>query len=277
MIDPLRVPAFSAALEDAMATESQMFLDEALWRGQLGDMLTSTARFVNADLAIIVYGIPVPAGATATDFVRVELPADERAGVLTRAAFITALARPDIGSLLSRGFAVADRVACDILPSPPDSIASEEYAIARASLTWTQDAAARQRMALPDCSGCHRRTDPHGVALGHYDIIGRMRARDEQGQPIDSSTILPPAFGNQPVAEGVDLSRKIAQSHTFTACLAQSFLHYGLPAITSLPALDSCVVNDITSRFAAAPDQTFAALIREVARSPAMTRRLLVR
>jgi hypothetical protein len=37
------------------------------------------------------------------------------------------------------------------------------------------------------------------------------------------------------------------------------------------------VVNDITSRFAAAPGQTFGELLREIARSPAMTRRLIAR
>ena len=95
VIDPVHVPEFSPALEDAMATESRMFLDEVLWHGQLGDLMTSTASFVNTDLATIVYGIPAPAGATATDFVRVELPADQRAGVLTRAAFLTELARTE--------------------------------------------------------------------------------------------------------------------------------------------------------------------------------------
>jgi len=72
-----------------------------------------------------------------------------------------------------------------------------------------------------------------------------------------------------------ELSRAIARSHTFTACLAQTWLHYGLPFLPSLPALDSCVVNDVTTRFAAAPEQTFGALVREVARSPALTRRLI--
>jgi hypothetical protein len=84
------------------------------------------------------------------------------------------------------------------------------------------------------------------------------------------------------VTGGADLSQKIAHSHTFTACLAQSFLHYGLPdydffAPPSPAALDSCVMNDIATRFAAAPDHTFAGLIREVVRSPAMTRRLVAR
>jgi hypothetical protein len=53
--------------------------------------------------------------------------------------------------------------------------------------------------------------DPYGLALGHYDIIGRMRTQDNQGRAIDSSAVLPPAYGNQPISDGVDLSRKIAR------------------------------------------------------------------
>jgi hypothetical protein len=263
-------------LAEAMQTESRLFLDEVLWHGRLGDMLSSTISFVNTDLAAGIYGIPVPAGATTTNFVRVDLPADQRAGLLTRAGMITAYARTDYGDDLARGWAIAGRVACDIVPPPPDAIFPEEVAIIAASAGWTQRAKAEQRLALTQCKGCHVRMDPYGLALEGYDAIGRWRTQDEQGQPVDTSTTLPPAFDNQTVTGGADLSRKIAQSHTFTACLARSFLHDGLPMLPTLPALDSCVVNDIVSRFAAAPDQTFAALIHEVARSPAMTRRLIV-
>lgn len=240
-------------------------------------MLASTTSFVNTDLAAL-YNIPAgaTAGATATDFVRVQLPADQRAGLLTRAGFITAHARTDIGSDFERGWVIATRVACDVVPSPPDSFAAEQGAVTAGSAGWTQRAKAEQRLALTDCSGCHVRMDPYGLALEGYDAIGRWRTLDEQGQPVDTSTMLPAAFDNQPVTGGADLSRKIAKSRTFTACLAQSFLHYGLPLIETLPALDSCAVKDVVSRFSAAPDQTFAVLIREVARSPALTRRLIV-
>lgn len=274
VIDPLSVPGYSDALAEAMQTESRLFLDEVLWNGQIGDMLASTASFVNTDLATF-YGVPAPPGATATAFVRVDLPADQRAGLLTRAGFITAHARTDIGDDFERGWVIATRVACDIVPSPPDSFAAEQGAVTATSAGWTQRAKAEQRLALPQCSGCHVRMDPYGLALEAYDAIGRWRTKDEVGQPVDTSATLPPAFDNQPIAGGADLSRTIAHSHTFTACLAQTVLHDGLPMISSLPALDSCVVNDITSRFAAAPEQTFAGLIREVARSAAMTRRLV--
>jgi len=155
------------------------------------------------------------------------------------------------------------------------AIVPEEVALAKASATWTQRAQVEQRMALPECAGCHVRIDAFGLALENYDIIGRFRTQGDQGQPIDASATLPAAFDYHPVNGGVDLSRTIAQSYTYTACLAQSFLHDGLPSIYPPPALDGCAVTDVTARFAASPDQTFSTLIREVALSPVLRRRLV--
>ncbi len=275
VIDAARVPAFDQALEDAMATEGRMFLDEVLWRGDnLRDLLTSTTSFVNADLATVVYGIPAPAGATATDFVRVELPGDQRAGLLSRAAFITARARPDLGDLVARGLVIGATAACDTVPPPPDSIVSEEVAISQSSLTWTPRARAEQRMALADCASCHMRIDAYGLPLESYDIIGRYRTSDERGQPIDPSAILPASFDNQSVRDAVDLSQKIARSHTFIRCLTKSFLQYALGDVGSAPVeLDSCAVTTTAARFAASPDQSFSAFIKEIALSPAVARR----
>ena len=112
---------------------------------------------------------------------------------------------------------------------------------------------------------------PYGLALEGYDAIGRWRTLDEQGQPrrYDDDAA---AGVRQSAGHGRrPFSRKVAQSHTFTACLAQSFLHYGNAVIDVDDAAspDSCAVKDIVSRFAAAPDQTFAGLIaRSLARPP---------
>jgi hypothetical protein len=275
VIDTARVPAFDQALDDAMATEGRLFLDEVLWRGNsLRDLLTSTTSFVNADLATVVYGIPAPAGATATDFVRVALPGDQRAGLLSRAAFITARARPDLGDLVARGLLIGETAACETVPSPPGSIVAEEAAISQSSITWSQRARAEQRLALANCVSCHVRIDSYGLPLESYDIIGRYRTSDDQGQPIDPSATLPASFDNQPVRDAVDLSQKIARSHTFIRCLTKSFLQYALADLGSAPvALDSCAVTTTAARFAASPDQSFSAFIKEVVLSPAVARR----
>ena len=76
-----------------MGIEARKFLDNALWNGNLTDLLLSRTAFLNTSLAANIYEVPVPAGATATSFVQTTLPADQRSGLLTNAAFLTARAR----------------------------------------------------------------------------------------------------------------------------------------------------------------------------------------
>ena len=57
-----------------------MFVDLVLWSGDLTDLLTSRATYLNTTLACI-YGVPAPPGATATTFVRAMLPVAERSGL----------------------------------------------------------------------------------------------------------------------------------------------------------------------------------------------------
>jgi hypothetical protein len=75
-IDATKFPQVNDALKDAMGTETQMFLNYALWSGNLVDLLTSRTTFLNSTLATTLYKVPVPTGATATAFVQTTLPQD---------------------------------------------------------------------------------------------------------------------------------------------------------------------------------------------------------
>src|SRR5205085_9870569 len=102
-IDTNRFPEATPALLADMQTEAHMFLDATLWDGALTDLLTSRTTFLNSTLATTIYKVPVPSGATATDFVPTTLPTDQRSGILTNAAFITVSARSNGTSVVSRG------------------------------------------------------------------------------------------------------------------------------------------------------------------------------
>src|ERR1043165_9180057 len=43
---------------------------------------------------------------------------------------------------------------------------------------------------VPECAVCHIRIDPFGFALEQYDPIGRFRAKDLGGRPVDASVQL---------------------------------------------------------------------------------------
>ena len=99
--DPGKFPVDSGLLA-SMSTDAQMFLDDVLWNGNLNDLLLSRTAYVNTRLAETVYKVPVPSGATLDNFVKVTLPSDQRAGMLTNAGFLTARSRSDGQDLVSR-------------------------------------------------------------------------------------------------------------------------------------------------------------------------------
>ena len=51
------------------------------------------------------------------------------------------------------------------------------------------------------CSGCHRRTDPIGLALEHFDAIGRWRERDPHPRKVPEVTR--PSGAHQRAARGL--------------------------------------------------------------------------
>ena len=102
--------------------ESQLFLGDVMWNGKVTDLLTSRKAFLNSNLASMIYGVPVPAGATATHFTETMLPADERAGMLTDAGFLTTRARASGVGLVPRGLGVKALFTCVETPAPPDTL-----------------------------------------------------------------------------------------------------------------------------------------------------------
>ena len=123
-VDRAIFPIFTSSLVADMGIEVRKFLDNVLWQGELTDLLLSRTAFLNSTLAVHIYGVPVPAGATETNFVATTLPADRRAGLLTNAAFLTSRGRANGRQLVvPRGKAVAAALLCIPLPPPPDPIA----------------------------------------------------------------------------------------------------------------------------------------------------------
>ena len=102
-IDETQFPIVAGgALYADLYQESQLFLGDVMWNGKVTDLLTSRKAFLNSNLASMIYGVPVPTGATATHFTETMLPADERAGMLTDAGFLTTRARTSGVGLVPR-------------------------------------------------------------------------------------------------------------------------------------------------------------------------------
>ena len=136
IIDESKFPIVAGgALYADLYQASQLFLGDVMWNGKVTDLLTSRKAFLNSNLASMIYGVPVPAGATATHFTETMLPADERAGMLTDAGFLTRLARATGVGIVPRGLGVKALFTCVPTPPPSDSLAQPG---SRPLATWTR-------------------------------------------------------------------------------------------------------------------------------------------
>jgi len=279
IIDPGKFPIVAGgALYGDLETESRMFLGDVLWNGKVTDLLTSRKAFLNSYLASMIYGVPVPPGATPMTFVETTLPADQRAGMLTNAGFITRLARATGVGLVSRGLAVKALFTCVDTPPPPESIGTTIYQPpANLDMQTAQEQAA-YRASTPVCGSCHASFDPYGLVLEWYDVVGRFRTVDDLGKPVDGHTTLPPEVGGAEVQTAIQLADVLTRSDVFTNCLAKSALQYALvdaQVELPLPAHNQagCAAAGVADGLRRSKGQSFTDLVRAIAASPAFTLR----
>lgn len=136
----------------------------------------------NRDL--MVDWVEIHAGsADPTAVFEVDLP-EERAGLLSRAGVLAVYAKAIDTSPTTRGLFVRQRLLCQTVPDPPPGVPTDLPPFSDDIKTN------RERVELhtadPVCAGCHQFIDPIGLALEHYDGIGKYR-EDHDGTPLDVS------------------------------------------------------------------------------------------
>ena len=269
-------PEYTQGLRLSMLRESELFLQETLFGSKLSDLLTSRRGFVNKVLAPI-YGVAYPGPATDLEdvFLPVELPADQRAGLLTRATMLAMRSRTDDTSVVSRGLFVNATVLCAEQPPEPPASVLGDVGKQLEDKTTTQKEKAQVRATTSPCSACHQFFDGYGLALESYDAIGRFRTTYASfpGMPaIDTSAQLPAVAGGAVVKNVFELVDVVAQNGRFSQCMAANLMRYAL-SDDSLLTSEDCNVLALNERFRAT-DQSFTSLIREIAVAPTTTTRV---
>jgi hypothetical protein len=115
--------------------------------------------------------------------------------------------------------------------------------------------------ANPACASCHRMMDPPGFAMEHFDAIGRWRAVDEYGVPVDAAGAL--ADGTQidgPAALGRAV---LAHETSFVRTVTEKLLTYAIGRRTV--AADQPAIRKIVA--AAADDYRWSSIILGVVES----------
>lgn len=165
-----------------------------------------------------MYNVPFPSKAAWTTYTFPE--SSERSGILTDIGFLSLHSHPGTSSPTRRGIKVLEIFVCQATPQPPANV---DFSQVQDSTKGTVRGRLLDHMENEGCSGCHRRTDPLGLALEHFDGLGQLRTI-ENGMPIDVTAELKDAKieGARGVGEFLRNDPRVS------ACLVRNVYSYGV-------------------------------------------------
>ncbi|MBL8952519.1 MAG: DUF1592 domain-containing protein [Myxococcaceae bacterium] len=225
--DAAKYPLDSPALRLAMRGESEALFERAFFdeQGSFKALMTSKKARVNATLARL-YGVAGPANDTAFDWV--DLGSD-RAGLFTRAAFLTSTAAEKQASPTRRGVHIFRHALCRTLGSPPADVDNTPLQPKPGALSVREQIDQRTQGAV--CQSCHDFINPIGHTLGHYDAIGAYQVNETGTQggmpysvPVDAKATLKAGDIKGEISGGPALAEALAGSRNASDCMADAFL-----------------------------------------------------
>jgi Protein of unknown function (DUF1592)/Protein of unknown function (DUF1588)/Protein of unknown function (DUF1595)/Protein of unknown function (DUF1585)/Protein of unknown function (DUF1587) len=217
-VDPNWTPALqTAALREAQLTTQNVIADG----GGLRDLWLTKRSFVNADLAR-VYGITTPASGA---FAEVQLPAGERAGLLTRVAFLAGYSHRNGTSPPLRGSGVITHALCQTIGAPPPGADLSQPMPAPDDTPKTNRQLFEERTAPAVCAGCHAQLNGIGFGFEHYNAAGIYQT-SERGLPINARGALLGADDSSPFNGALELSERLARSKNVYACATEQWMRY---------------------------------------------------
>ena len=220
--DSIIYPAYSLAVaNDAREQTLRTLVDLLVVRnGDYRDIFTTRDTFMTGALGR-VYRVAVDrpdAGWMKYTFD----PSDRRAGILTFVSFDAQFAHPGRSSPTLRGRAIREALLCQKVPDPPGDVDFSKLNDPTSPIKT-----ARQRLeahsTFPACAGCHKVTDPIGLALEHFDGAGQLRD-EENGEKIDTSGDL----DGVAYSDAVGLGKAMRDNPAVPACVVQRQLSYAL-------------------------------------------------
>ena len=173
-------PAYNAALEEDIRTETRLFFQEIL-KGDLPvtDFLHADWTMLNENLAIL-YGLE-KRGIEGAEFRRVDLElGDRRGGLLAQSSFACLTSNGTETQPILRGVWVLQNLLGEKL-EPPKNVEPIETDSRGAKSMLDQIRLHRDAAA---CQSCHQKIDPLGIALENYGVIGNWREKYRSKLPI---------------------------------------------------------------------------------------------
>jgi hypothetical protein len=257
-----RFDADSGVAPDLLALmdrEFSSFVGHATLDPGKGDVasLLEPVSWVNRTLADY-YGW---SGVAGDAFQPVRLDATRYAGLLTLPAWLTRASGPGTTHPSVRGWWVARGLLCRSVPAEPEGV---NEPAGPPGVTERQRLAEHGANAL--CAGCHQSVDPPGLALEHFDALGRYR-EDDDGLTIDTSEL--PTFDGHDSFDGLrGLADQVVAASDGRFCLAQQWTRFALgPAALEGSGSDCPTeLEELTARGLSVPELLVALVQTEAFR-----------
>jgi hypothetical protein len=255
--DPATYPMVTGqTLIDAREQTLRTVVDHLVTHnGDYRDLFTTRATFMSPALA------PVYQVQPALGWVPYEFPeGSPRVGLLSQVSFLALHSHPARSSATKRGKALRELLLCQRVPPPPANVDFSAVENPDSRLRT-----ARERLNFhsqnPVCAGCHKITDPMGLALEQFDGAGRFRT-SEKGVQLDvTGTLDGKAF-----TDVAGLGQALHDHPALASCLVRRLYSYGTGG--PLSRADDPAIKVLTGAFVQAghkvPD-----LMRTIATSDA--------
>ena len=219
--DPAIYPKFNQSVSDSAREQTLRTAVDLLVRQKRDyrDLFTSNDTFINRPLAS-VYRIPFTSSSTSGWAPYTFPQSSERSGILTQVSFLSLFAHPGTSSPTKRGIKIYEIFMCQGTPDPPADV---DFSRVQDSSKGTVRGRLLDHMQNVGCAVCHRRTDPPGLALEHFDGLGQLRTT-ENGATIDVSAAI-----NDVKFEGAQgLGQFLHDDPRVPECLVRNVYSYGV-------------------------------------------------
>lgn len=264
--DPTFFPSYTLSAKlDSQEQTLRTIVDHVVARqGDYRDLFTTRHTFLTRSLAAL-YGVPF---VETTDNGQPQrwqpytFPENHpRAGLLAQSSFLALHSPSGRSSPTARGKALRELLLCQKVPAPPSNVDftlvqnvdNPVHKTARARLSAHATEAA--------CAGCHKITDPIGLALENFDSSGGFRAT-ENGEKIDPSGEI-----NRTRFDGPNtFATAIRNDPAVTDCVAKKAFAFGAGRMP--PAKDPAWL-EIQKKFADS-GYNVVELLRQIALSDAL-------
>jgi hypothetical protein len=230
-------------------------------RGDYRDLFTTPNTFLTTDLAAI-YAVPVvdttDNGQPSRWIKHTYKEGDPRSGILSQVSFTSLWSPSGRTSATVRGKALRELIMCQIVPPPPGNVEFNFVEdTTNPELQTTRDRITAHS-SQPMCAGCHKLTDPQGLALENFDSAGQLRTH-ENGKVIDASG----TFNNNKFDGPYGLAKVVRDDPAIPSCVAQRAFEF---ETGYSPPRNDAQWKQIQERFAAS-NYNVLELLRQIALS----------